>query len=221
MSATNLAPPGDLTRSFEALTPPVHKSFRWLTALAVLALGVAAWFGPGLIHPTLQADAFGAGATVPQGTPVTLSVADLDVSALAGVTITRVGPVGDAQLLGAWVLSASQQDAYDQATLAWSNACLSSDGGLIGTGPMCQVPPGDGQAQTYLNYWVQLGAPLDATTALPQHVDDGQPATLVTLWTAESCPDYLANSVVVHTRRFGLPGIAKVSIGQLPGCWGR
>jgi len=143
---------------------------------------------------------------------------DIEVRVAGGVAITGVPGVGTAQLAGAWLLDFAQNDEFQNAVTAWVAACETPDFTAVLDTDGCRLSIDD--APTLIGYLVARGAPLDDSTALPQRVANGWAGQLVMVWVASQCDDENADSLVVHTKRFGLPIDAKVLIGQMPGCWG-
>lgn len=219
---TILQAPGEVASraSFEALTPHRSPLFLGLIGLLIVVLGTAAWVVPPLQHPGLQGDSFWAKGVIPAGWQVNLIASSLDIDARGGITISQAQPVGTARLVGTWVLDETQAARYSTAASDWTSSCLDDSNNSIGSdGELCQLPTGDAQAMALVDHLVQLGAPLDETTAAPRHLSNGTTGAIVTLWLATQCDNENASYMGVQTERFGLTGQASVGLGQWPGCW--
>ena len=206
--------------SLEALRPRRTLWSAAIIALLVLVVGATVWVTPTLLQVPLGSPADRAdGAVVPVGTPVNLIYTAVEADVVGGVTITGIDPVGNARLMGAWLLDASQQKQFEYATTAWGVACYDPASPDL-TVPACRLPTDDSQADALIAALVRRGAPLDDTTALPRHLANRGSGVLVGLWLASECENQFGNAINLRVARFGIRGAASVDLLSLPGCLG-
>lgn len=220
--ATGIGEPTQDEAAFDALRPRRSIWTFGIVGLVTLLVAAIVWVSSSNSNMRLQNQSgmLGSGLWA-QGMDATLMSVSVEIHAVGGVTITGIDPVGTATLVGVWVLDASEQGRFDDATATWYRTCVNGDDTtLTGTADMCQVPRGQVSAQVLLAKLVALGAPLDASTQVPRHLANGARGSLVALWFAPTCDSVTSSLARVRTNRFGVPGSGVINIFQWPGCWG-
>jgi len=227
MSNTTSPPAGQATTpapGVEALRPARSLWSVGVVGLVGVLVAALVWVSPSLTQPRLQDWTVAGGVGSPsiggiptEGLTSNLLWTPVKMDAVGGITIVGVGSASTATIGGAWVLDSAQRDQLQAAVDTWYQVCVDDNGNLSGTAAMCQLPSGNAQSDALLATLVGLGAPLDAATAVPQHLANRMDGTLVVLPTT-LCGSHGSGDVVFQTRRFGVPGSVVVYFPTWPSC---